>query len=274
MTAAQRDAFERDGYLRIDDALTTTQVEDLTRAVDRVVQMVPLEHQELAAENYTGLRNCIVHDSAFLDLLDLRTTVPLVAQLLGPNIQLLTSHLIVRSPDFAGTPRDTRLTGWHRDGGTAPCDLFAALPRLSIKVGYWLTDATSPDNGGTLLDPGSHLHPERAPCPEGAVDPPGVVQLRVPAGTAVLVDNRTAHAVGPNLSDVTRKTVFIAYGFRWMRPMDYERMPADLLQASDPVRRQLLGEGDTPMDYQLPDPERLPLYRWLVEHGVLTPVAP
>jgi hypothetical protein len=45
--------------------------------------------------------------------------------------------------------------------------------------------------------------------------------------------------------------------------MDYDRMPESLLQACDPVRRQLLGHAERPMDFQLPDVARLPLYQWM-----------
>ena len=53
------------------------------------------------------------------------------------------------------------------------------------------------------------------------------------------------HAVGPNHSTRVRESLFFGYGYRWLRPMDYVTMPAELLERCDPIRRQLLGDAST-----------------------------
>ncbi|MEI6432345.1 MAG: phytanoyl-CoA dioxygenase, partial [bacterium] len=79
-------------------------------------------------------------------------------------------------------------------------------------------------------------------------------------GDAFLFEQRTWHAVGPNYSDITRKTLFMGYGFRWVRAMDYLHPDEALLERCvNPVQRQLLGDVKTPMGIYLPSDEDVPL---------------
>jgi len=210
------------------------------------------------------MRNCLPADDAFLELVDWPTTVPLVAQLLNHNIQLITSHLVVRPPIPADSEPTHGRTGWHRDGGTASFDLGTAQPRMFIKVAYWLSDISEPGRGAIRLLAGSN--DTKVPPPEGGPDEHEQFAMRCRPGDAVLFENRTLHAVGPNLSELTRKSVFFGYGYRWLRPMDYLSMPEELLQRCDPIRRQLLGSCTDVMGYQLPEADEVPLKEWLQEH--------
>ena len=71
-----------------------------------------------------------------------------------------------------------------------------------------------------------------------------------------------------NRPNVTRKGLFYGYGFRWIRPKDDMTIPQSLLDRSDPVRRQLLGDGTCGNGYYSPTDEDVPLKVWLEEHGV------
>ena len=205
-------------------------------------------------------------DDVFLELLDWHRTVPLVVQLLNHNIQLLTSHLIVRPPSPSGTPRGYKQAGWHRDGGTAPSDLGRGQPRMFIKVGYWLTDLSDKGRGAIRFVRGSNHWPGQLPPRQAGRDPDDTIEIQAKPGTAVLFENRTLHSVGPNLSSIDRKSLFFGYSYRWLRPMDYTTMPARLLERCDPIRRQLLGYSTSPMGYQLPQEEDVPLRAWLQKH--------
>jgi ectoine hydroxylase-related dioxygenase (phytanoyl-CoA dioxygenase family) len=266
LSQEQRQAFERDGYLVIPDALAPDMVERLLKVADRLYREG--EAQEgLNDRGFWQKRNCLPCDDLFLELLDWPTTVPLVAQLLGHNIQLITSHLVVRPPSERGAGAADLTNGWHRDGGTAPSDLGTALPRLFIKVGYCLTDLSERGRGAIRLIPGSNnLTTPPAGIDDGG-DPKNAVELQVRSGAVILFENRTYHAVGTNFSEIARKSIFFGYGYRWIRPMDYFSMPADLLERCDPIRRQLLGDRTSPMGFQLPESEEVPLRSWLEEHG-------
>jgi hypothetical protein len=71
--------------------------------------------------------------------------------------------------------------------------------------------------------------------------PEGAVELRLPAGAAVLWRTAVWHCVGPQTSQQTRKVIHIGYHHRWLRPTDYTEQDAALLARCSPVRRQLLG---------------------------------
>ena len=261
LTADQRLAFDRDGYLVIKGALPPEMVERTRTAADRLYQ-AGLASTGLNPAGYWYLRNCLPADDVFLELLDWPTTVPLIAQLLNHNIQMITSHLVVRPPCPEGIGHDFFQAGWHRDGGTAFFDLGEAQPRMFIKVAYWLTDLSEPGRGSIRLLRGSNDTSVSAPI-DGDEEH---LEIRAQPGDAVLFENRTLHAVGPNLSDVTRMSVFFGYGYRWLRPMDYLAQPQDLLDRCDPIRRQLLGDCTDAMGYQIPQADDVPLKPWLADH--------
>ena len=263
LSRQQRDDFERDGFLVVPQALPSGMVERLLEASDRLYER-GRSADGLNERGFWQLRNCLVEDDAFLELLDWHATVPLVVQLLNHNVQLITSHLVVRPPVPADSGPSFGRSGWHRDGGTCPSDLGAAQPRMFIKIAYWLSDISEPGRGAIRLLPGSN--DTAVEPPEGDLDGSEEFAMRCRPGDAVLFENRTMHAVGPNHSEVTRKTLFFGYGYRWLRPMDYMRMPEELLDRCDPVRRQLLGDCSSAMGFQIPEAGEVPLKEWIREH--------
>jgi ectoine hydroxylase len=271
-TEEQRRRFERDGFLIVPDALPPEWVERLAAAVDRLYDKAQRE-EGVGPHDQWNIRNCVAADPLFVELVDWPPILPLVIGLLNWNIHLITSHLIVRPPSPPDTDRFWKATGWHRDGGTSPSEMQEPHPRLFLKVCYCLTDVTEPDRGATRVIPGSHRLIGRPAQAEDEPDPYGAIELRVKAGTAFLFEQRVWHAVGPNYSDVVRKSLFYGYGYRWLRPMDYIVMPDEMLAGCSPIRRQLLGDAKTQLGYWLPQDEDVPLRAWVKEmeaaHGVL-----
>jgi ectoine hydroxylase-related dioxygenase (phytanoyl-CoA dioxygenase family) len=268
-TEEQRRRFERDGILVVEDALSPERVARLVAAVDRVYEQALRDGT--GPHEHWNIRNCIAADPLFLDLVDQPNILPLVVGLLNWNIHLITSHLIVRPPSPPDTDRSWKATGWHRDGGTSASEMEEPHPRLFLKVCYCLTDTTAPDCGATRVVPGSHRLIGRPAQAEGEPDPYGAIELRVKAGTAFFFEQRVWHAVGPNYSDQTRKSLFYGYGYRWLRPMDYVTMAPELLAQCDPIRRQLLGDAQTQLGYWLPKDEDVPLRAWAAERETPSP---
>jgi ectoine hydroxylase-related dioxygenase (phytanoyl-CoA dioxygenase family) len=269
LTPEQTDFFERNGYLLIPDALDPTTLARVTAAVEEVYERGRREEGLNRAGAYER-RDCIGLDDAFLDLLDWPATVPYVPQILTWDVQLDTSHIIVRPPQPAGTSAAFKAIGWHRDGGIATHEIPEPLPRLRLKICYLLSDLSVPGRGNTRFVPGSHLLVGQPPRTPGAIDPDGTMEVTGKPGDAVLFENRLFHAVGPNLSDLTRKTIFMGYSYRWLRPLDYVVQPPELLAKvqHDPVRWQLLGAWATDMAFSLPKDEDVPLRAWYREHGL------
>jgi ectoine hydroxylase len=72
-------------------------------------------------------------------------------------------------------------------------------------------------------------------------------------------DRRLWHMRSPNCSRLTRKALFYAYTYRWIRPRDDLHIPASLRHLVTPVRAQLLGAADNAIDYWMPDQVELPV---------------
>ena len=250
LTADEGARFERDGFIVVDNALPAEMVADLTKAVDRVGR----------GDDFIG------KDDLFLELIDWPRTFPKVWGILGWNIHSYYSQLIVTPPED-GQHRDTkRRRGWHQDSDRINADIeMGPQPRISVKVGYFLTDLTEGGRGNFSVIPGSHLKREIELPTDGVSDPQGAMEIRVPAGTAVIFDRRLFHARGWNNSLMTRKILFIGYSHRWIHPRD-ERTVSHYMERCDPIRRQLLGAKTSAMGASSPKEEDVPLRFWMLEH--------
>ncbi len=94
---AQKDQFDRDGFLVLRDVLEPAAVERLVAAANRLSD-AGMKQDGLSDRRSWQRRNCLPLDPAFLELVDHPNVLPIVAAILGWDIHLITSHLIVRSP--------------------------------------------------------------------------------------------------------------------------------------------------------------------------------
>ena len=261
-TADEIARFDRDGYLEIPGALAPEHTGRLLEAVDRL-DAAERRRLDLARGDMMSRFATIRFDPAFLELVTYPKTLPKVWSFLGWNIQLYISHLVVYPPEPWGGEQ-CREPVWHQDSGRPVLELERPAPRLSVKVAYWLTDTRGPARGSMEVVPGSH----RLDAPPPECDDPewdGKKMIRARPGDAVIFDRRLWHRHGTNESEVVRKALFFGYSYRWLRPLDYNAMPAELLDRCDPVLRQLLGDGRTEVGWYQPQPEDVPLKQWIRE---------
>ena len=260
-TRQQLDTFNNDGYLVVEDALSPEMVQRLTQAVDRIGDE-ERKRQDLDPHQLLSKFRVVIEDDIFLELLDWPKTFPLVWDILGWNIQLYISHLIIYPPEREKVELGTG--GWHQDGGRPVWEMERPQPRLSLKISYWLNDVDSPSNGAMQIIPGSHKLDALPPSSD--LDDEHVLDLCVKAGTAVLFDRRMWHRRGLNTSNTSRKVLFFGYSYRWLRGLDFNLMPEDVLKKCDPIRRQLLGDGADIKGWWQPTEADVPLRTWLQEH--------
>ncbi|MDE2830230.1 MAG: phytanoyl-CoA dioxygenase family protein [Gemmatimonadota bacterium] len=259
-TEAQLRQFNDEGYLIVEDALSPDLLARLNDAVDRV-EAREREEKGLKPDALLKKFRTVVEDDVFLELLDNPKTFPLLWDILGWNIQLYISHLIVYPPE---QKKDKiHQGGWHQDGGRPVPEMERPHPRLSLKISYWLSDVNTPEHGAMQIVPRSHKLDTK---PEGSDAGEGVLPVCVKAGTAVLFDRRMWHRRGINTSDVTRRVLFFGYSYRWLRGLDYNLMPENILSKCDPIRRQLLGDGIDVKGWWQPTEADVPLKSWLREH--------
>ncbi len=241
LTEAQRLFFEAQGYLVLEDALSSQELAAARRAADAA------EARWRADSELPGVRRhdleqvlgIMEYDPVLADLLVHPRIFSVVRELLGPDAMMLDHDY------FISPPGATVSWAWHFDLELP--GIFHSRSRLMIKVFYVLEDIP-PDGGATLVLPGSHRFPPEMEMPNSDVpeDLPGAVKMDLPAGSAYVIAGHTYHSAGNNLSDVTRRLLIYNYGRKWMRVWQtYE--PSDQLIASfatTPMRRQLLGLAD------------------------------
>ena len=241
------EAYRAQGYVKIEGALSPERVEALNRAIDEVIA------EEPPSLSYS-LRNTVARHPAIADLMDDESILPLIVNILGYNIQLHLSHLTVRhaNPDRGENPSRKNSVGWHQDG---PVPRFPRVggvtPLYYLKVCYILSDMTEPHRGNTKIVPNSGDAPFELVYKEGSRDEvEGELQMCGKPGDAFVFPQNLWHAAAPNLSDLTRRQLFIGYSYLWMRPLDYHKVEEHQLEGASPVRRQLLGQlGVDPFNY-------------------------
>ena len=267
----QREAFDRDGFLVLRDAVDAETLASLIEAGDRLAESFLLkpEVQNRPEYNHIDLRPGLLREPALLALVTHPTTVPLIVQLLSPNIHLHSTALIYKRPESPDTPSFRR--GWHRDI-RIPRDLgHENLPRVGIKICYCLTDFHQPNCGMTLMARGTHLRTKPLVIKKGEIDPADeeVCDLKLNAGDALLFENRIFHTAAPNRSNRTSRVLMYGYAYRWMKPEVYLENPSrQYLEKSDPVMYQLLG------GYRDVDTPAWALQSWAKRHNVLPKPVP
>jgi ectoine hydroxylase len=282
MSHDQRAQFERDGYLLIRGALSESEVAQYSGALDRVYAAQCAAGQILAGGSM-HLLGAATNCREAVGLIDHPATFPLVWSVLGWNLHIHHSHLDVHPPIRQRQPFRFE---WHQDGGRQNRELDGEpRPRMSVKLGYWLSDVSVPGRGNLKVVPGSHTLNWIDGPPRRDIewpDPAGAIEVLARPGDAVLFDRRLWHARSSNYSDVVRKAVFIGYTPRWIAIRDQvETLHADPAFAElSPVRRQLLGatdlgggqpEGDHRWGHY---PQTTPLHEFLAERGQLVADCP
>ena len=109
----ERQQWERDGYFVLSEALTPQEVARLTRALDQLYQQHVVDNPEADAAKGIDRRNVMEDDDVFVELMDHPGILGVVADLLGPYIQLS----IVRGRHPPARPRIQGLHPYRRWAG-------------------------------------------------------------------------------------------------------------------------------------------------------------
>ncbi|HSI85625.1 MAG: phytanoyl-CoA dioxygenase family protein [Candidatus Methylacidiphilales bacterium] len=265
LTAAQKQEFDNNGFFIVRNALNSAEVEHLLEVTDRADREVANDVKGARKEGAPlELRNAVTFDQAIVDMITHNIGLSLILDLMGPSIQLTTSHLFIRPPSPANVGSAFKQIDWHRDGPSPrPMPVNGIEPWLYTKIGYFLTDTTIPNAGALRVVPGSHRYGGPAPSSEAnGSDPYGAIEAQVRPGDAIIFENRLLHAVGPNFSQVARKNLYLGYSWRYLRAIDYVTQSQELIARSNPFERQLLGDASEALHYYLPGKAGLALSEW------------
>ena len=265
LTETEKQQFEDNGFFAVEDAIPQEMVDKLVAAVDRV-GAAHLGKNDLPSDARFNLLDFVGRDDSFIELLDWPTTFPKVWGILGWNIKLYHSHLIVLPPLPSEERDKSQRLGWHQDSGRLNFELEGEpRPRISLKVAFFLTDTSVPGRGNFSVVPGSQKSNTLEMPDDPTADPEGAISVFAKPGTAVFFDRRLWHAAGRNSSDITRKVLFYGYSYRWLQPRD-DMTVEHYMDRSDPIRQQILGKSTGGHGFTSPSEKDVPLRAWIQEN--------
>jgi hypothetical protein len=116
---------------------------------------------------------------------------------------------------------------------------FFPLPRPHLIVAtMWAITDFRPENGATLLIPGSHCWTaDRQHAPDE------ILAAEMPAGSVLFWLGGTLHGAGANVSDEWRYGVVLTYSAAWLRQEEnqYLDVPPDIADGLSPELQRVIG---------------------------------
>lgn len=228
------------GYTIIENVLSSEVSEQLKNELDLIysAQEADFGKENLRQINEEFLaRALLVYSESYLDLARKSEIMEYVSAILGNYFVLHLQNGIINMPQ-----EEHHQSSWHRD---LPYQNWVSSESIGCNVFYCL-DPFTEENGGTIILPFSHKIPY---LPSEAYLEKHGVQIKAPAGSAVLFDSMLFHKAGYNRSGQIRRGVNLLYARAIIRQQI--DLPAALngKYADDPFLNMLLGYGNrTPVD--------------------------
>ena len=125
LTDDERESFERDGFLVVEDAIPEDLRESLIETIDDLMESGVLEEGR-TDKTITQRINKLgfVHlDRSFFDMVAYERLLPKVWGILGWNIYLYHTHLAVTGREPGAYEPAARAWGWHQDSGQMNRDM-------------------------------------------------------------------------------------------------------------------------------------------------------
>ncbi len=234
LSEEERFAFDVAGYLVIPNALTSTEVEDLLGAAQRV-------HADTPPGEWRQIGALYEREPAVEPLIDHPSVLDKVRTLLGDFFILQSSWCTKSPPGFPGG-------AYHQDGSGVYefRRLAAPTPLVQLRIGFFLTDQSETNQGNMVLIPGSHN--ARAVLPKGTTADKvslGQVITGTP-GTALMFHQGVWHCGTKNEMEYPRFIQHMVYAPPWLVPSDRLRNDPEFLARTTPLRRALLGDWHRP----------------------------
>jgi phytanoyl-CoA hydroxylase len=228
----EADFYRENGYVHARGVFDAAEVDEMRTAIDRILADVEgtandVNHRWTAAQKETvlkGFHNVQYHDASFTRAATHPRMIEVLAQLIGPNVQLHHTKMLVKPPE-KGAPFPM-----HQDYPYFPHE------RHTVVAASVHLDDTDEDNGCLHIVPGSHrLGPLEPTGESNDLDTPLEEGTPMPAaaGDVLFFNYLTIHGSGVNASTRTRRNVLFQY-----------RDPADLPVLRDGVEEHVnWGQG-------------------------------
>ncbi len=200
LTAGQVDQYRQDGYTIFRRLVDAAAMAEMTSYIDRFIE------RRAATSRPEHLDKPHVEDRRFLEFCAHPRILDAVADLIGPDIVLFSSHLICKAKG------DGLAVPWHQDG------IYWPLEPMNVVTVWLAIDESTVENGCMRVIPGSHEkgpveHVEDArpetkvlhmALPDEVVDESRAVDLVLRAGDASFHAPYLHHGSAPNNSSKRR----------------------------------------------------------------------
>jgi hypothetical protein len=255
--------FHRDGFVAVRDVLPSDVLDRVRAATERVVERIIEVDPDCSIGGGAGglphrysfgsasATRHMLHDPAWVSLIDLPTTTPILAAIFGS-----ANYIVGGGGGDMALPGAIEYQGLHADNIWAePYDptgrvTTRELPVPTVTINFPMIDFTT-ENGPIRQIPGTQT--SRSPIPTLANEPQWMkysTLCPVPAGAAIFRDNRAWHGGTPNLSRDVRAMPNIEYFAPWFRSEYIRRcMPYAQWKTLSPhgqriSRFVMLGDGE------------------------------
>jgi ectoine hydroxylase-related dioxygenase (phytanoyl-CoA dioxygenase family) len=208
--SAEADFYRENGYLLVRGVLDEREVDEMRVAIDRILETVAATGHDRShtwagvdqSLQLKGFHDLTYHDGVFTRMVAHPRLVEVLTQLIGPNVQLHHTKMLVKPPE-RGAPFPM-----HQDHPYFPHERHSVLA-ASVHL-----DETDEANGCLHVMPGSHrLGPLEARGDSKTVDYPLESGVACPAaaGDVLFFSYLTIHGSGVNRSPRTRRNVLFQY---------------------------------------------------------------
>ncbi len=242
---SNRDFFQEQGYLVIEDLLTSIELEECRSEIDRLhglaAEMGEMGHtdrHQFQLEPHAGtnrrddglpllrkVENTRKFSDTFRDLAAHERLVPVIQELIGDDLLLFRSTLMLK-PAQHGSAH-----ALHQDSAYWPME-----PPTLVTVSIALNEST-PENGCIQVIPGSHkwglqdwgqiTTADDKVTSRQDIDLSARIDVPLRAGSVVCFHSLMVHGSGPNLSPNPRNTALYAYFSPQVRYAPKEGQPRE-----------------------------------------------
>ena len=207
---AEGDFYREHGYVLVRNVFDEREAEEMRGAIDRILENVASTEHDRShtwagvdqSLQLKGFHDLTYHDGVFTRMVAHPRLVAVLAQLIGPNVQLHHTKMLVKPPE-QGAPFPM-----HQDYPYFPHE------RHSVVAASVHLDDTDEENGCLHVVPGSHrLGPLEALGDAKTVDYPlgSGVACPAAAGDVLFFNYLTIHGSRVNRSARTRRNVLFEY---------------------------------------------------------------
>lgn len=220
----------RDGAVAFDGLMDAATVDGLRAGLEAAVDQCAaiLRRKGMTVLDAGIAHHALAADPRFPAFVETMPAAAVVEAFLGGSFTLNSFGGLLNRPEATGA----YLHNWHRD-----LRAFHAGDELHLMLNMLVTlDPFTTENGGTLLDLGSHRVLERAE------DERRTALFTAPAGSVLLFDSRLLHAAGPNRSGQIRRALTLTFTPPYFKPqMDHVKQlgAARVATASEVLKRRL-----------------------------------